>query len=706
MELLSLVAAVRFAVAILTAYFLPGHLILTSLRSKSEHLDAPDLVLLSVSLSVLVTTLALFCASLVSLPFDAVVLVLSIVVMCLETWRCRMLSFRSLQETSANVLVKIKEYLKSLSRFEKMLFAVVAYQLLVSLMHTVYWPIYSWDALGYWLYYGRAFYEEGTMNLISHQLQGGGISVGGMAYPFVIELLYAWLFTSAGKVDLLLANSAQTVFLLMLVLAVFQLFRKSGSRRVSFLGCLYFLLFSYAIASQWDVFKGVADFPLFVSGLTLMYFSLRFWHNPSAVTAFAAGVLGGLAGAIKQLGLVFIVLAGMLILLRSILETREGIISRATRFSVYAVGAFAICAPYYLYSVALTPAETITSWSPTTSSPFNLTTFLGFTLAVLHGVSPRAWGLSPIIAFIAVLIAWKKTPLVKIALFWIVGSVLAYYFFISTTQLGAYHFSLGYVSVPKYTLPIYSVFAVIAGGAFGAFWQKAQTERKTRRTIYSVIIVALLVSNVGVQSYLQSYLLPPFLTPTGTIVDRNWDEKYVAKLGGFYEVAMHINQETPPGSVIIAPGYYRYFFFNARDQRRLYGLERSGLWTDNLTVLGDELRSLNSSFIYVAEEPWYTGFAPYDFYFQSALYIHKQEIMTLVLSTDDEYLLYQVNQQFVLSNPSVQGAQCLHKTSGPSLLLDRTLQAMCANDHRSHLRMVAGYVTSPTREDSCRASVE
>jgi hypothetical protein len=649
-----LVYTIRFVVTILTAYFLPGHLIITSVRSRFKDLDGADTVLLSVSLSLLVTTSLLFFSSLVLVPFGTVVLLLSVLVICLEIWKCRVLSRRALHDTFAQLLARSRDYLRSLSRFEKILFAVLVYQLLISLMHAVYWPIFSWDSLGYWLYYGRAFYEEGTMNLTNHQLwiEIPANKGSGMAYPMIIPLLYAWLFTSVGGVDLLLANSVQVVFLLTLVLAVFQLFKRSDSGRVSFFACLFFLLFSAAIAVQWDVFKGETDFPLLVSNLTLMYFALRFWQSPSTTNALAAGVVGGLTGSIKQLGLVFAFLAGMLILLKSVFERRDRIISKATHFSVYAASALAFSVPYYVYSISQAPSETIAYWSPTISSAFNLTTFLEFTLAALHGVLTRAWGLSPVIALVGVVVAWRKIRIAKIVLFWMLGSLFVYYLVISTTELGSFEYTLKALSWPKYTLAIFSLFAVLAGSALGAFWQRRETEREPRRKIYSIIIVAVLVSNVAMNiGVMQSYLLPPFMNPNGALVNRTLEEKYTAKLGGFYEVAMYINHKTPPGSVIITIGYYRYFFFNARDQRKLYGMEeRPGLWTNNLTKLKCELRNLESSYVYVVEEPWYAGFAPYDFYFQSALYIHRHEIMTMLLTTQDGYLLYQVSQEFVAND--------------------------------------------------------
>ena len=584
-------------------------------------------------------------------------MLLSVAVIGCEIWRCRSLLRGGLRDEFEGLVVRTTGYLRTLSRFEKVLLAVVLYQLALSLMHTLYWPIFSWDALGYWLYYGRAFYEEGTMNLTNHQLwiEIPAVKGMGMAYPMLIPLLYAWLFTCTGAIDPLLANSVQAVFLLVLALTVFRLFKGSSAGHLSFLACMFFLLSSYAIAIHWDAFKGVADFPLFVSDLTLIYLVLRFWRAPSAMNAAAAGLVGGLSGALKQLGLVFVLLAAALVLLRSLLERRERIISRLTCFLAYAASAMFFSLPYYIYSVARAPTETATFWTPAILSAFNLAMLSEFALAVLRGLYTRVWGLAPIVAFIAVLIAWRKIPLTKIVLYWVFGSLFIYYLFVSTTTLGSLEMGTLFSYAGKYTLPIFSLFAVIAGGAAGVLWHKGQAERITRRSIYSIIFLALLVGNVALNfGVMRSYMTPPFMTQKGVIVDRNLDQKYIAKLGGFYEVSMYINDKTPPGSAIITPGYYRYFFFNARDHRKLYGWEeRPGLWTSNLTELRLELRHLESPHVYVVEEPWFTGFVPYDFFFRSGLYTHRQEIMTLLFTTDDGYLVYQVKTEFINGNSTV-----------------------------------------------------
>lgn len=654
--LLEFVYTVRLLVGLLVAYFVPGHLILSSAGSRLRKIGGPDMVLLSVSLSVLVTTLTLFCSSVVSVPFGTAVSVLSILVLCLETWRCRALSLRRIRETSVTLLMAVNGYVRSRSHFEKILLTVVLYQLVISLMQTIYWPIFSWDALSFWLYYGRAFYEEGSMNLLNHQqwMNAQMPLTWGIAYPMVLPLLYAWLFTSVGKVDLLLANSVQVVFLLMLVLVLFQLFRRTDTGQVAFLACLFFLLSSNAIAIHWDWFKGVTDFPLLVLNLTLMYFALKVWRIPSATNALAAGIVAGLTAAIKQLGIVFALLAGALILLKTVSRKREKRInSGATHFFVYFATAVAFSAPYYIFSLTRAGSQTTTYWTPTVWPAFNAAVLLEFALVVLRGLYTRAWGLAPIIAFVAVIIAWRKVPLTKIVLYWTFGSLFIYYFFVSTTKLGS--LVMETLSDKRYALPIFSLFAVIAGSALGVLWHKGQTERRIRRSAYSIVIVVLLVGNVALNfGAMQSYLLPPFMTEKGVIVDRTLDEKYITKMGGFYEVAMYINEKTHPDSVIITPGYFRYFFFNARDHRRLYGAGvKPRLWTSNLTELRVEFRELESPYVYVVEEPWYAGFAPYDFYFQSALYIHRQEIMTLVLKTADGYLLYQVKQEFITSNSTI-----------------------------------------------------
>ncbi len=499
------------------------------------------------------------------------------------------------------------------------------------------------------------------MTLIHHQLwMGENIAFRGMLYPTMFPLLYTWLFTSLGRVDQVLASSIQVVFLLMLILAVFQMFRTSNLGSLSFLACLFFLLSSTAIASQFDCWKGIVDFPLFVSSLTLMYFIFRFWRNPSTTNAMAAGILGGLTGAIKQLGLVFVLVGGVLIMLKSLQDRRQGRTCLATHFAAYATVALAFSAPYYIYSFAQFPTETITYFTPAISSTLDLTTLLKFGLATLRGLYTQAWGLAPIIAVIGINF-WRRILLGKIVLFWMIGSVFLYYLFVSATGLGSLETMT--LSDPRYALAIFSLFAVLAGCAIGSFWHKAQGSRRIRRSIYSIIIVILLIGNVAMNvralpdpcRTMQHYLLPPFITLNGTLVDRSLDEKYVVELGSFYPVAMYINEKTEPGSAIIIPGYYRFFFFNGGEQRKLYGEARKALWTSDLTELRRELRNLNSSYIYVVEEPWYRGFVqfpntcncnPFDYYFQSALYVHRNEIMSVVFQTSDGYVIYQVNHEF------------------------------------------------------------
>jgi hypothetical protein len=506
------------------------------------------------------------------------------------------------------------------------------------------------------MYLGRAFFEEGTMHLAHHQLWMGA-NLGG-SYPLMLPLLYAWHFTSANGLDQVLASSIQMVFLIVLIIAIFQLFR-DDSEPLPFLACLCLLLFNPVVAVQFDYYKGYADFPLFVSNVTLIYFVLRFWRTPSKTNAFLAGVMAGLALAAKQPGLIFALVGATLVLLK---QGPQGQIDRVKNFLVYALTALGLSGPYYIRPLPYVTLPLFTQASSQIGllyppSSIRLSGAMEFARGILGALVDLrytpVWALAPVLALIAVFLAAKHIQ-TKIILYWIVGSIFVYCLIVLTTPLGSL-VPVASFSDPRYALPIFGLFALLGARGLGIIWQKARSIRGFRGKILSILVVAMLVGNSGILINIgygfwisQGHSLPPFISQNGTYVQRDLDQKYNFKLGGFYNVSIYINERTEPDSAILIPGFYRWFFFNARDQRILCGVDRGGLWTRNLTELRTELRGLGVSHIYLVEEPWYRIMREYQFYYETALYVHRQEIMTVRLRTSDGYILYQIDDQFFM----------------------------------------------------------
>ena len=638
----------RLAMATATCYFVPGHLILSLLRSKN--LNTADSILASIAISLLVTTCSLVFSSFASIPFVWTVSALSVAAVILEAYRFRNIQFSAVRARFVVMRARARNYLASLSWLERALFVVVVYQSVVYMTQDLYWPIYGWDALGYWMYLGRAFFEEGTMHLAHHQLWMGADLGTGSAYPLMLPLLYAWHFTSASGLDQVLASSVQMVFLLVLIIVVFQLFRDS-SEPLPFLACLCLLLFNPVVAVQFDSYKGYADFPLFVSNVTLIYFVLRFWQSPSNTNVFLAGVIAGLAAGVKQLGLVFALLGGTLVLLK---QGPQGQIGRVKSFLTYGLTALGLFGPYYIYPLTQASSQIRLSYSPSSIDLSKAMEFARGTLGALDLRYTPVWGLAPIIALIGIFLAAKHIQ-TRIVLYWIVGSTFLFCLFVSTTPLGSAVWLVPGLYDPRYALPIFGLFALLGARGLGIIWQKARSIRGFRGKILSILVVVVLVGNSGVLINIgygfwisQGHSLPPFISQSGSYVQRDLDQKYNLKLGGFYNVSMYINERTEPDSAILIPSFYRWFFFNARDQRILCGLDRGGLWTRNLTELRTELRGLGVSHIYLVEEPWYRTHPAYQFYYETALYVHRQEIMTVRLRTNDGYVLYQIDDEFFM----------------------------------------------------------
>jgi len=630
------------------AYFVPGDIIVSFSRFRREMQSTLDRLILSFCLSVLTTTLVLLFSSLVSVPFYFTVYVMSLACIALEAWRGYR-NFQSMVHKASKLPRLVRLPWQRLSKFEKLVVIVVTYQVLILVLIALYWPVYTWDALAYWLYLGRVFFQEGTLHVTHHQLWMDLPNNGGsaMAYPWTIPLLYAWLFTSVNGVSQMLASTVQVAFLFLLVAVVFRLYPPSRSSRLSSVFCLFLLVFMPAFDIQFDVFKGAVNLPLMAATFALFYFGCRLWRNPNADNALTTGVVAGLTAAVKQLGLVFAFLVGLGILLK----TDRPINVRVRAFVIYLACASILSGPFYLYSISRAPSETVSYY--TLVIPMSaLAIFEGFTSSAIQGLFTRAWGIAPLLALFGVFV-FRKMALTKMTMLWILGSLTFYFLFVIATPLGSLEINTLANSTGTYALPIYSFMVVPAGAALGAVWERARNTKLRWRKLYAVSVASILILSVGMSvgmnygSFIGEYSVPPFLSTVG-VVQRNTDQNYLVKLGGFYTIANFIEYRTESDSAILSPGYYRYFFFDGSDHRKLYGIEeKPGLWTKNLTELRCQLATLNTSNIYLVYEPWYKNIQAYSFYFESAIYGHKADVSSQVLATSDGYALYKVRTTFL-----------------------------------------------------------
>ncbi|HWE64341.1 MAG TPA: glycosyltransferase family 39 protein [Chloroflexota bacterium] len=213
--------------------------------------------------------------------------------------------------------------------------AVCLFQVVFVALQAVRVPLGSFDAWSLWEYKGRRFWLDGGLS--GGFLHDHAAIFAHPAYPPLVPLLIAWVYTWLGVADPALIKPLFPAFFASLLLAFYGALRpRLGGRGA--------LLATAALALVPSVARyagtGLADVPL-AAALVAVAAALARWHEQGdRRSLLAAGLLLGVALLIKRDALFFSVAALCAV----------GLLARSWRVALrFVLPACAIAGPWYAY---------------------------------------------------------------------------------------------------------------------------------------------------------------------------------------------------------------------------------------------------------------------------------------------------------------------------------------------------------------------
>lgn len=184
-----------------------------------------------------------------------------------------------------------------------LLAAICLLQILYTVLVAVRVPLGSFDSWSLWAFKGRAFWlDRGMSGTLLHDRS---IIFAHPAYPPLLPLLIAWIYTWAGSADPVLMKPIYPLFYCALLLAFYAAVRARLDSRAALpataLLTLVPRLTEYAGT-------GLADVPM-AAYLVAAAAAVSALAQPDRKRALAAGILLGLAMATKREGLFFFLAA-------------------------------------------------------------------------------------------------------------------------------------------------------------------------------------------------------------------------------------------------------------------------------------------------------------------------------------------------------------------------------------------------------------
>jgi len=216
---------------------------------------------------------------------------------------------------------------------------VCGFQVLFSLLQAVRVPLGSFDSWSVWEYKGRRFWLDGGLN--GDFLRDHSVVFAHPAYPPLLPLLTAWVYTWIGHPDPALIKPIYPVFFLMLLLAFFAAVRGRLGTRAALLGTpLLALLPSLSAYAG----TGLADVPVAAALVAAAAAFVAGREGSGCPPYLAAGLLLGVALLTKRDAAFFVVAA--------LPVTWWQRVPRSRTLAWVLLPACLLAAPWYLYAWA------------------------------------------------------------------------------------------------------------------------------------------------------------------------------------------------------------------------------------------------------------------------------------------------------------------------------------------------------------------
>ena len=181
---------------------------------------------------------------------------------------------------------------------------VCGLQVLFSLLQAVRVPLGSFDSWSLWEYKGRRFWLDGGLN--GDFLRDHSVVFAHPAYPPLLPLLTAWVYTWIGHPDPVLIKPIYPLFFLALLLAFFAALRVRLGTQAALLGTPLLALLPRLSAYAGT---GLADVPLAAALVAAASAFVARREGPVRPTYLAAGLLLGVALLTKRDAAFFVIAA-------------------------------------------------------------------------------------------------------------------------------------------------------------------------------------------------------------------------------------------------------------------------------------------------------------------------------------------------------------------------------------------------------------
>ena len=172
---------------------------------------------------------------------------------------------------------------------------VCGFQLLFSLLQAVRVPLGSFDSWSLWEYKGRRFWLDAGLN--GDFLRDHAVVFAHPAYPPLLPLLTAWVYTWIGHPDPALIKPIYPLFFLALLLAFFAALHARIGTRAALLGTPLLALLPSLVAYAGS---GLADVPLAAALVAAASAFVARREGPLPQPYIAAGLLLGVALLTKR----------------------------------------------------------------------------------------------------------------------------------------------------------------------------------------------------------------------------------------------------------------------------------------------------------------------------------------------------------------------------------------------------------------------
>ncbi|MBK8026517.1 MAG: glycosyltransferase family 39 protein [Chloroflexi bacterium] len=182
----------------------------------------------------------------------------------------------------------------SLTRIEWGAIALIGVIAAAILFNSAYFPFSRPDALGIYRPAALDMFQRGSIQPLI------GAESLYRAYPILVPLNYAMVYTLAGWEQDYLAKTVVALLSLGCLPAVFLLGREIGTRRTGLLAALILALTPAFV--RWAS-SGYVDLPMAFYYTLAATFALRFWRNGAGVDAALAGLMMGFAAFTKNAAL-------------------------------------------------------------------------------------------------------------------------------------------------------------------------------------------------------------------------------------------------------------------------------------------------------------------------------------------------------------------------------------------------------------------